>query len=150
MNEASTAYGAVADWWSVQVTGIRTLRKPSARIFARCALVVSGLPQEVSLGKASRVLPRFQLGCIAATASMVLAGTRGFFGAASAAGAVSPAPSSRPTVATSASSILAVRLGRRLAAWCDSVMSLVSLSDSGGSWEVLRLRDVRTGGNPWR
>ncbi|CAM5685621.1 hypothetical protein SAFG77S_10061 [Streptomyces afghaniensis] len=59
----------MADWWALQVTGMRTLRKPSARMVLNTSLVAL-LPQDVSSGIASRVLPRFQLGCIAATASM--------------------------------------------------------------------------------
>src|SRR5436305_14426888 len=67
----SMVYGAVADWWPLQVTGMRTLRKPCALTVSNSCLVTSGLPHEVSVGMASRVLPRFQLGCIAATASIV-------------------------------------------------------------------------------
>ncbi|KJS56117.1 hypothetical protein VM98_09275 [Streptomyces rubellomurinus subsp. indigoferus] len=59
---ASTVYGAVSDWWVYQVTGMRTLRKPSFFRWSNRALVVSGLPQEVSSGIASRVLPRFPAG----------------------------------------------------------------------------------------
>jgi hypothetical protein len=38
-------------------------------------LVVRGWPHEVSSGVASRLFPRFQPGCIAATAAVALSGT---------------------------------------------------------------------------
>ncbi len=75
MNVGSIVYGAAVNWWLLQVTGIRMLWKPCARRVSNKALVTRGLPQDVSSGMASRVLPKFQPGCIAATASIALSGT---------------------------------------------------------------------------
>jgi hypothetical protein len=61
------------------------LLKPWERTLSSRALVVRGWPHEVSSGMASRLLPRFQPGCIAATAAIASPGT----GAAAASGRAS-------------------------------------------------------------
>src|SRR5947209_2460965 len=67
IHAASIVYGAVADWCPLQVTGMRTLRNPCARMVSNSCFVTLGLPHDVSSGMASRVLPRFHEGCILAT-----------------------------------------------------------------------------------
>src|SRR4051812_1777958 len=67
------------------------------------ALVASGLPQDVSSGMASRVLPRFQPGCMAATARIGSAG----------AGAAVLVPVRRPPATAIVSRTLTAHRNRR-------------------------------------
>ncbi len=61
-------YEGAGPWWLLQVIGSRMLLKPWARMASSCAWVTRGLPQAVSSAPtASKVLPRFQPGCMAAT-----------------------------------------------------------------------------------
>lgn len=53
---------------------MRTLLKPCASRWSSSASLMGGLPQEVSSGMASNVLPMFVPGCIAATIAIGLAG----------------------------------------------------------------------------